>query len=111
MFMSYHKKDTFDIVKIRHDFTASDAEKIKGEFDYIICRGKAKLIIDLSELETIDQSAIELLFYCAEKTKKMHGGLVIYKPSESVISMFRVAQFKKSLRVYFSTKSATQALA
>ncbi len=110
MLMSYQKKEAIDLIKFRHDFTKSDAEKIKDELDYIICRGNAKLMIDLSELHSIDANAVGLLFYCAQKAKKRNGGLVLYKPHLNILSMFKMAQFENAFEVFFSNKSAVQAL-
>jgi anti-anti-sigma regulatory factor len=110
MLMICKKQKEIDVIKFTNNFTSLDAEKIRSEMDYIICRGSSKLLIDLSEVKAIGLGALNLLYICALKTKKRNGGLVICKPQEEALKALGKAKFRHCFKLFSSKKLAIRSL-
>ena len=111
MLMICRKQQAVDIIKFTDDFTSHDANKIKNELEYFVCRGESKVMIDLSELKSIDLNAVSLLYHCALKASNRRGGMVLFNPRKKILSILKMARFENIFNVFFSSKLALQALA
>ncbi len=111
MIMIYSCKQQVEEVKLIDSFTGDDANQIEEEIDFIIHRGNSKLMIDMTELKSIDIKAAGFLFNCLKKTKRLDGGLVLINPGKKVRSVLKKLRLTDVFSVFFSRANAIKSLA
>jgi len=73
---------------------------IKGEFTLLLkVEGAAKLIVDLSEVESCDSSGLSSLLVANRILNTTGGSLRIAAPSEKVYSLIKITQLERVLPV------------
>jgi anti-anti-sigma factor len=97
-------------VKFVDDLSSSDVLKIENEIIFIIKRGLARLVIDLSELRSIDQRALELLEKCAEFARERNGWLVLVNPNLNVRRLVRASYSSSIFPIHLSFQSAINSM-
>ncbi len=110
MIMMYRKSDQIDEVKLTREFRASEVEQVQKEFFYLVERGSSQLIIDMSELKTIDKEALELLLACERKAKSQKGWLAFVCPTKNVVASMRLNFPSRFFSIFFSKKKALLAM-
>ena len=110
MFMIYRKFDGIDEVIISEDFTAEDASKIRNDLEYVVRRGKSKLLLNLSSLINIEKKAVSLLYFCQKLCRRRNGKVVILNPNKNVSSLVKQCANKEKFSMCYSRKSAIDLL-
>lgn len=110
MLMMYRKKKQIDEIKLMLDFSANEVEHLRDEFNYIVNRGESLLLIDLSELNSIDKEALELLLDCSQKAKSKKGWLALVAPSKRIIETIRRHFPANFFRIFFTKEKAIAAM-
>ncbi|MGA7836746.1 MAG: STAS domain-containing protein [Ignavibacteriaceae bacterium] len=73
---------------------------VKGEFTLLLkVEGAAKLIVDLSEVESCDSSGLSSLLVANRILNTTGGSLRIAAPSEKVYSLIKITQLERVLPV------------
>lgn len=110
MIMMYRKLDQIDEIKLTCNFHASDIEQVKNEFYYLIRRGESQLLIDMSELKSIDKEALEFLLKCEKKAKSQKGWLAFVCPTKNVVASMRSNFPCRLFTIFFSKEKAVAAM-
>lgn len=106
MIMMYRKFEQVEDIKLTNSFSASEIEQVKKEFYYLVERGESQLIIDMSELKSIDKEALEFLLKCEEKAKTQKGWMAFVCPTKNVIASMRLNFPSRFFTIFFSKKTA-----
>jgi anti-anti-sigma factor len=73
---------------------------VKGEFTLLLkVEGAAKLIVDLSEVESCDSSGLSSLLVANRILNTTGGSLRIAAPSEKVYTLIKITQLERVLPV------------
>lgn len=110
MLMMYRTVKQIEEVKFIEDLSSDDAKKIENEILLIIRRGLAKLVIDLSELQSIDQTGLELIEKCAKLARLRSGWLVLINPSQKIRTLVKEKYSLSIFPIHFSSQSAIDAM-
>jgi len=84
--------------------------KVSGRFDFSIHqdfikayknhpKGKKAYIVDLSDAEYMDSSAMGMLLQLREHSDKQLGGVVLANGNESIQQILRIANFSKLFKI------------
>ena len=110
MLMIYKKTEQIEDIKFTDHFTEIDAEIVREEMHYIVRRGASLLLVDMSELWSIDRKALEMLLECSELAKKKKGFLALLNPSQRALTSIRTFYPLSVFSIYFSRQKALSAL-
>ncbi len=110
MLMMYRTVKQIEEVKFVNHLSSNDAKKIENEILFIIRRGLAKLLIDLTELQSIDRTGLELLEKCAKLARLRNGWLVLINPSLKIRNLVRQNYTSSIFPIHFSRQSAINAM-
>ncbi|MCW8876040.1 MAG: hypothetical protein OQJ89_12305 [Kangiellaceae bacterium] len=110
MFMMYKRLEKIEEVFLSDCFTNADAIKVRQELEFIICRGSSKLLLDISELNSIERKAASLIYYCSNLCSKRNGAAVILNPSKKVMSVLNSFYLKSPLSFSFDKNQAIERL-
>ncbi len=84
---------------------------VKGEFTLLLkVEGVNKLIIDLSGVETCDSSGLSAILVANRILNTNHGSMLIASPSDKVLSLIKITQLDRVLRVCSTVEEAVQDL-
>ncbi len=100
MLMMYRTIKKVDEVKLTDAVSSDDAIKMESEITFIIQRGLAKLLIDLSDLQSINIDGVEVLARCNRHAIKRNGWLVLVNPSRHVRSLFKTNSITTRLPIH-----------
>ncbi len=84
---------------------------VKGEFGNLVKNMHVrKLVIDLSSVESCDSSGLSTLLVANRLVSGVHGGLRIVCPSQKILTLIKITQLDKVLRLSSSVDEAVQDL-
>ena len=84
---------------------------LKGEFTLLLkVEGINKLIIDLSEVETCDSSGLSALLVANRTLNTSNGSIRLVAPSEKVLTLIKITQLDRVLRVCNTVDEAIEEL-
>ncbi len=84
---------------------------IKGEFtDIIKNQGVRKLIIDLTNVENCDSSGLSSLLVANRLVQAVAGELIIVTPSQKILTLIKITQLDRVLRICETLSSAKEEL-
>lgn len=84
---------------------------LKGEFTLMLkVSGINKLIVDLSEVETCDSSGLSALLVANRTLNSTNGSLRLVAPSEKVLTLIKITQLDRVLKVCDTVEDAIQEL-
>ena len=84
---------------------------LKGEFTLLLkVEGINKLIIDLSEVETCDSSGLSALLVANRTLNTSNGSIRLVAPSEKVLTLIKITQLDRVLRVCDTVDEAIEEL-
>lgn len=84
---------------------------LKGEFTLMLkVGGINKLIVDLSEVETCDSSGLSALLVANRTLNSTNGSLRLVAPSEKVLTLIKITQLDRVLKVCDTVEDAIQEL-
>lgn len=84
---------------------------IKGEFtDIVKNQGIKKLVIDLTNVENCDSSGLSSLLVANRLINSVGGELRIVTPSQKILTLIKITQLDKVLRICGNLTSATEEL-
>lgn len=84
---------------------------LKGEFTLLLkVEGINKLIIDLSEVETCDSSGLSALLVANRTLNTSNGSIRLVAPSEKVLTLIKITQLDRVLRVCDTVEKAIEEL-
>ena len=110
MFMMYRKQHQIEEVNLSDCFTNADAIKVKHELEFIICRGSSKVLLDISELTSIEKNAVSLIYYCSQLCSKRNGQAIILNPTKSIMRILDASLSDFSLSYCFDRSLAMEKL-
>ena len=110
MLMMYCKQKQVDEIKLMMDFCADEVDRLRDEFDYIVNRGESQLLIDLSELNSIDKEALEFLLDYSQTAKSKKGWLAFVAPTKGIVDSMRKHFPANLFRVFFTKEKAIAAM-
>lgn len=94
-----------------HDVEGEVTIALKGRFDFqthqqfhntvggLLRDGKARLTVDLAEVNFIDSSALGILLVTREDCMKAGGGVVLQRPQEYVTKVLKLCQFDQLFKI------------
>jgi anti-anti-sigma factor len=94
-----------------HDVEGQTTIALKGRFDFqthqqfhkavseLLGNGKARLTVDLSEVNFIDSFALGVLLVTREDCAKAGGGVVLERPQEYVNKVLKLCQFDQLFKI------------
>jgi anti-anti-sigma factor len=84
---------------------------VKGEFTLLLkVEGVNKLIIDLSGVETCDSSGLSAILVANRILNTNNGNMLIASPSDKVLSLIKITQLDRVLRICNTVDEAVQDL-
>ena len=84
---------------------------LKGEFTLMLkVGGTNKLIVDLSEVETCDSSGLSALLVANRTLNSTNGSIRLVAPSEKVLTLIKITQLDRVLKVCDTVEDAIQEL-
>jgi anti-anti-sigma factor len=101
--MNFEIKKTEDITIFKLNEKRLDTNisgLVKGEFTLLLkVEGAAKLVVDLSEVESCDSSGLSSLLVANRILNTTGGSMRIAAPSEKVYSLIKITQLERVLPV------------
>jgi anti-anti-sigma factor len=84
---------------------------VKGEFTLLLkVEGVNKLIIDLSGVETCDSSGLSAILVANRILNSNNGNMLLASPSDKVLSLIKITQLDRVLRICNTVDEAVQDL-
>jgi HptB-dependent secretion and biofilm anti anti-sigma factor len=84
-------------LKGRFDFQAH--QQFRTAIDGLLKNGKARLRVDLAEVNFIDSSALGMLLLARESCEKAGGSVVLDRPQEYVNKVLKLCHFDQLFQV------------
>ena len=85
---------------------------VKGEFTLLLkVEGVNKLIIDLSGVETCDSSGLSAILVANRILNSNNGSMLIASPSDKVLSLIKITQLDRVLKICNTVEEAVHDLA
>jgi HptB-dependent secretion and biofilm anti anti-sigma factor len=84
-------------LKGRFDFQAH--QRFRTAIDGLLKNGKARLRVDLAEVNFIDSSALGMLLLARENCEKAGGSVVLDRPQEYVNKVLKLCHFDQLFQV------------
>lgn len=110
MFMLYRKFEEIDEVIISNELTDEDATKIRPELEYVVRRGKSRVLLNLSSLSSIGHRAVSVLHFCLELSRRLNGNAVLLNPCLRVSNQINRNEYGNRFSICHSRKSAIKFL-
>ncbi len=106
------KKDDITVFKLKERrLDTNISGLVKGEFTLLLkVEGVAKLIIDLSNVETCDSSGLSAILVANRLIHSTGGTMRLAAPSEKVYSLIKITQLDRVLPVCGTVEEALQQL-
>ncbi len=94
-----------------HDIDGETTIALRGRFDFqthqqfhnavggLLRDGKARLTVDLAEVNFIDSSALGTLLVARESCAKAGGGVALERPQEYVTKVLKLCQFDQLFKI------------
>ncbi len=84
---------------------------VKGEFGNLVKNMHVrKLVIDLTAVESCDSSGLSTLLVANRLVSGVHGGLRIVCPSKKILTLIKITQLDRVLRLCSSVEEAVHDL-
>ncbi|GJQ33797.1 MAG: hypothetical protein HBSAPP04_26360 [Ignavibacteriaceae bacterium] len=84
---------------------------VKGEFGNLVKNlNVRKMVIDLSAVESCDSSGLSTLLVANRLVSGVHGGLRIVCPSQKILTLIKITQLDRVLRLSSSVSEAVEDL-
>ena len=100
--ISYTASTNYDMIAIRGNMTITSMSS--GLNKYINNEAQKDLILDLSEVKSIDSRGLSLVIELKNKTNECNKQLYILKPSEAVMKTLRETNMLKVLTIVDSSE-------
>ncbi len=96
----------YTLVVLAGELDASNSQQLRNLLEAEISAGARTLIVDLSELNFIDSSALQVLLRCNRTLGGQGGGLRLVRPGGSVARMLHLTRADQLVRAYDSLDQA-----
>ncbi len=99
-------KNDIDIIEIIGDLKVFDLADYTSFFEEYLANGHHKIIIDFTEINYIDSTAIGLLVNIKRNAEEVGGNLVIASVNDDVMNVFSITGIDKFIDIYTSVEDA-----
>jgi anti-sigma B factor antagonist len=95
------------VVRLLGNITVgSDGHLLEPYLKELLAQGARKVIFDLSGVEHLDSSGVELIFTCSSTVKAAGGQLRLAGPSKRVLRLFTITRLDSVLSFSESVEAA-----
>lgn len=110
MAFSHRTQGSVDIFSITGAFDAAEAPKIRDELKQVIDAGRAKLIIDLGQVQFVDSSGLSVLVTALKSARAKAGDVVLLNLTPPVRSIIELTRLHRILEISDSEEAALKKL-
>jgi anti-sigma B factor antagonist len=112
MTSSTHRSDTsVATLVISGRFDAHQVSQVQQEFDALLAAGARFIILDLSDVNFVDSSALAVMVRGMKRCRERNGELLLCGLRQPVRIIFELTRMDRAFRIYDDEKSAQAALA
>jgi anti-sigma B factor antagonist len=92
-------------------FDAHQVAQVQHEFDALLTAGARFIILDLTDVNFIDSSALAVMVRGMKRCRERNGELLLCGLRQSVRTIFELTRMERAFRIYDNEASAQAALA
>jgi anti-anti-sigma factor len=94
------KQETYVLVALKEDrLDSSISPQLKSDFVTLHAEGMRNLVLDLSEVMTIDPNGLSAILEANRLCKEANGTMVICGLSDTTLNLIRLSQLENSLMI------------
>ena len=109
MDIDVHKQSDVNILKLRGPFRLGPAvESFRGVVDDVLRNGGPKIIVNLTEVNSMDSSGIGALVRSQTSAKQQGGAIKLVNPSKLVVQTLRLVGLLNVFEVHADDAAAVQ---
>lgn len=103
----YTEVDEVVVLKPFGELNIENAHLFKNwVFDTFIEKGKTKILLDLSEVESIDSFSLGVIVNILKSVSTRSGSFAIVSPNEQVMKILRITSLDRVIKVYDTVSEA-----
>lgn len=109
MDIDVHKQSDITILKLRGAFRLGPAvESFRGAIDEIVRGGGSKIVINLTECNSLDSSGIGALVRCQTTAKQQGGAIKLVNPGKLILQTLKFVGLLNVFEVHNDDNAAIQ---
>ncbi len=109
--LMYNTETTLAVLPVRGRFDADQVHDVQREFDSLLTAGARFIILDLSDVQFVDSSALAVLVRGMRSCRERNGELLLCGLRQPVQAIFELTRMDRAIRIYRDEVSARTALA
>ncbi|MEW5692477.1 MAG: STAS domain-containing protein [Candidatus Hydrogenedentota bacterium] len=108
MIINVSDEDNAIIVYIKGAINSHNINILEDKIRELISHKKYNIILDCSDVQSIDSTGLEILMQAAKNVRLFRGNLVILTTNEDIREIFKITRIDKEIKVHTSQKQALQ---
>jgi anti-sigma B factor antagonist len=109
--LMYNTEMTLAVLPVTGRFDADQVHDVQHEFDSLLTAGARFIILDLSDVQFVDSSALAVLVRGMRSCRERNGELLLCGLRQPVKAIFELTRMDRAIRIYRDELSARTALA
>lgn len=108
--LMYSIETTLAVLPVKGRFDANQVHAIQHEFDSLLTAGARFIILDLSDVQFVDSSALAVLVRGMRSCRERNGELLLCGLRQPVSAIFELTRMDRAIRIFRDELSARTAL-
>jgi anti-sigma B factor antagonist len=109
--LMYSKEAALAVLPVKGRFDANQVYYVQDEFDSLLTAGARFIILDLSDVQFVDSSALAVLVRGMRSCRERNGELLLCGLRQPVSAIFELTRMDRAIRIFRDELSARTALA
>ena len=104
------QQDGISIVNLSGDIDLYNSPKVRETFNSLVDKKESRILVNLSNVNYMDSSALATLIEALQNTTKYSGKLVLTGLKDSVKNLFEIARLDNIFKIYTTKNEALKNL-
>ncbi len=109
--LMYGAESALAVLPIRGRFDAHCVHHVQHEFDSLLTAGARFIVLDLSEVQSVDSSALAVMVRGMKSCRERNGELLLCGLRQPVSIIFELTHMDQAFRIFKDEASARAAIA